>query len=238
MRDEALQEARGSAWNQRHYLIENGLMKWRQTNQLKKPLTHWQVCPRHQLQITWSLYKFQPISDLTKNFFFDFLKVHNKLGKVTTPFFLEKWTVEKSAGWFSPPPLPNRVNVKKALDLVSHHQTLFAACQQIGLPELLIHYILGMYELGSNPLINSVKVLGLVLIMKGVKQGNPLSCFIFSIAIDWVLTVGSHKVGSCKDGSRKVRMSRLKTLNITSFAQYVTFFACQESLSLALCFFL
>ena len=41
-------------------------------------------------------------------------------------------------------------------------------------------------------------------------------------------TVGSHKVGSCKDGSRKVRMSRLKTLNITSFAQYVAFFACQK----------
>ena len=41
-------------------------------------------------------------------FFFDFLEVLNELGKVTKfgtsrPLFLmEKWTVEKSVGWFSP----------------------------------------------------------------------------------------------------------------------------------------
>ena len=37
----------------------------------------------------------------TKLIFFDFLKVHNELGKVTdfgTPFFMEKWMFEKSVG--------------------------------------------------------------------------------------------------------------------------------------------
>ena len=62
----------------------------------------------------------------TVNFFFDFLQVHNELGKVIkfgnlqTLFFMEKWTFEKSAGWFCPPPRPNRVNpnsiIKRALN--------------------------------------------------------------------------------------------------------------------------
>ena len=84
------------------------------------------------------------------------------------------------------------LDVKKAFDSVSH-ESLLATCRRIGLPEPLIGYIRGTYERGSTRLLNGGKVSSLIL--QGVKQGDPLSCFLFNTVIDWVFVNMDPKIG-------------------------------------------
>ena len=50
----------------------------------------------------------EQVIQINANTVISFTKSH-EIWDIQTPFFMEKWTIKKSAGWFSPP-RPNRVN--------------------------------------------------------------------------------------------------------------------------------
>ena len=79
------------------------------------------------------------------------------------------------------------LDVKKAFDSVSH-DSLLIACRRLGVPEPLLEYIHGLYEQGATCLQSCGEQSTPISCKQGVKQGDPLSCFIFNAVIDWVLT--------------------------------------------------
>ena len=79
------------------------------------------------------------------------------------------------------------LDVKKAFNSVSH-DSLLIACRRLGVPEPLLEYIHGSYERGATCLQSCGEQSTPISCKQGVKQGDPLSCFIFNAVIDWVLT--------------------------------------------------
>ena len=63
------------------------------------------------------------------------------------------------------------------------------------MPEPLLEYIHGSYERGATCLQSGSESSMLICCKQGVKQGDPLSCFIFNAVIDWVLTSIKPKIG-------------------------------------------
>ena len=85
------------------------------------------------------------------------------------------------------------LDVKKAFDSVSH-DSLLIACRRLGVPEPLLKYIHGSYERGATCLQSCGEQSTPISCKQGVKQGDPLSCFIFNAVIDWVLTSIDPKI--------------------------------------------
>ena len=79
------------------------------------------------------------------------------------------------------------LDVKKAFDSVSH-ESLVNACRRAGVPSALTEYIRGVYSVGATRLVSNGELSPLIRCMQGVKQGDPLSCFLFNLVIDWCLS--------------------------------------------------
>ena len=86
------------------------------------------------------------------------------------------------------------LDVKKAFDSVSH-ESLLKACQRMGLPEPLVEYVRGLYQQGSTCLAFNGKMSRPIKCGGGVKQGDPLSCYLFNSVIDWILTSVDPNIG-------------------------------------------
>ena len=87
------------------------------------------------------------------------------------------------------------IDVKKAFDSVSH-QSLLLACKRMGLPEPLVNYIQSLYSQGTTWLAYNGKLSRPIKCGGGVKQGDPLSCYLFNSVIDWVLLNVDPNIGA------------------------------------------
>ena len=78
------------------------------------------------------------------------------------------------------------LDVRKAFDSVSH-ESLLAACKRAGMPEQLREYIGWIYRNGYTRLNVGGEQSEPIVAGQGVKQGDPLSCALFNLVIDWAL---------------------------------------------------
>ena len=98
-----------------------------------------------------------------------------------------KAIIEKSTKSKNPRPLSLAfLDVKKAFDSVSH-DTLLLACRRAGMPEPLLAYVKHLYENGKTRLKYGGELSDPIRVLQGVRQGDPLSCWIFNAVIDWAL---------------------------------------------------
>ena len=86
------------------------------------------------------------------------------------------------------------LDVRKAFDSVSH-ESLVLAARRAGIPEPLLSYVVNFYASSSTRLRVDGKLGDLIRVMQGVRQGDPLSCWLFNIVIDWSLTALNPAVG-------------------------------------------
>ena len=86
------------------------------------------------------------------------------------------------------------LDVRKAFDSVSHESLLLAA-QRAGCPSPLLAYIRHIYANGRTKLKVGGKLSAPISVAQGVKQGDPLSCILFNLVVDWGLDALDKKIG-------------------------------------------
>ena len=79
------------------------------------------------------------------------------------------------------------INVKKALDSINHggiYQVLISA----GVPMMLVNYIRDLYSSSTTRIVSGpAEVSNPVAVNRGVKQGDPMSPFLFNLVLDTCL---------------------------------------------------
>ena len=86
------------------------------------------------------------------------------------------------------------LDVKKAFDSVSY-ESMILALHHAGLPEPLLAYLSGLYKNSWTRILADGKLSGPIDPTQGVRQGNPLSSFIFNAVMDWCLEKLSTEAG-------------------------------------------
>ena len=86
------------------------------------------------------------------------------------------------------------LDVKKAFDSVSH-QSLILAAARMGMPSTLLSYIAELYTNSTTVLSSNGVTSEPVSVRQGVKQGDPMSCYLFNAVIDWALSSLDHLLG-------------------------------------------
>ena len=95
--------------------------------------------------------------------------------------------IERATKAKSPKPLALAfLDVRKAFDSVSH-RSLLLACRRSGMPEVLISYVKHLYEESNTRLCYRGQLSDRIRVLQGVRQGDPLSGWIFNAVIDWAL---------------------------------------------------
>ena len=87
------------------------------------------------------------------------------------------------------------LDVRKAFDSVSH-DTIEHALLRVGVPEPLVVYIARVYKLGFTRLLfGDGSKSEPITCGQGVRQGDPLSAFIFNAVIDWACSSLEDNIG-------------------------------------------
>ena len=105
-----------------------------------------------------------------------------------------KGVLKDAAGRKAKPLALAFLDVRKAFDSVSH-DSLLIACRRVGVPSPLLNYIGMMYREGFTRLSVGGEESGPIYCKQGVKQGDPLSTFLFNIVIDWALSSLDENIG-------------------------------------------
>jgi hypothetical protein len=92
------------------------------------------------------------------------------------------------------------LDVSKAFDTVSHFAIL-EALRWARLPDCMVRYVEALYTTGST-ILQVEGVESTVRTRRGVKQGDPLSPFLFNLVLDRALTNLSRDVGYSIGGER------------------------------------
>ena len=86
------------------------------------------------------------------------------------------------------------LDVRKAFDSVSH-ESLILAAQRAGCPSPLLAYIRHIYANGRTRLKIGGRLSEPISVAQGVKQGDPLSCILFNLVVDWALDALDRNIG-------------------------------------------
>ena len=86
------------------------------------------------------------------------------------------------------------LNVKKAFDSVSH-ESIQLALRRARLPLPLLNYFAGIYSTSWTRILSGSGHGDVVKPAQGVRQGDPLSSFIFNAVIDWTMERLNTKIG-------------------------------------------
>ena len=78
------------------------------------------------------------------------------------------------------------VDVKKALDSVSH-ETILIAARRMGVPEPMVEYLREFYKDSQTVLEVGGERSAKIKTARGVKQGDPLSAYLFNAVVDMAL---------------------------------------------------
>ena len=87
------------------------------------------------------------------------------------------------------------IDVKKAFDSVSHKSMILAA-HRLGIPPPLLTYLHEFYTSSSTILTVNNKSSSPILTTRGVRQGDPLSGYLFNMIIDWALSDLDPAIGA------------------------------------------
>lgn len=112
------------------------------------------------------------------------------------------------------------VDVQKAFDSVSH-QTLQLAAMRIGVPPPLLQYIESFYNDSTTVLRVGRAESQPIKVKQGVKQGDPMSGYLFLAVIDWAMDSCDPAYGISLDGSANTDLR----LNCMAFADDVVLWA-------------
>ena len=82
------------------------------------------------------------------------------------------------------------IDITKAFDSVSQHYIL-KETKRLGVPSLLLRYIKPSYQNVTTTICGDVRV----NFNRGIKQGDPLSPFLFNTVIDWALSEINPNIG-------------------------------------------
>ena len=86
------------------------------------------------------------------------------------------------------------LDVKKAFDSVSHESLLLAATRS-GVPPPLLDYIRYFYCAANTRLVVSGRTGQVIRVSQGVRQGDPMSGWLFNVIIDWALSALNPAIG-------------------------------------------
>ena len=75
------------------------------------------------------------------------------------------------------------MDMRKAFDSVSHH-TIRNVLQSAGAPPPFVEYIGNLYSEFQTQIAVNRRVSSPINVNRGVKQGDPLSCFLFNLVVD------------------------------------------------------
>ncbi|VDP50304.1 unnamed protein product [Schistosoma margrebowiei] len=93
--------------------------------------------------------------------------------------------VEQSIEWNSSLYI-NFIDYKKAFDSV-HRTTLWKLLRHYGVPEKIVNIIQSSYDGLHCKIVHGVQLTKSFEIKTGVRQGCPLSPFLFLLVIDWIM---------------------------------------------------
>lgn len=93
------------------------------------------------------------------------------------------------------------IDLRKAFDMV-HHSSINKALERVGVSERIRKLIDNQYNNTSTLITCGNKSTGEIPIRRGVKQGDPLSPFIFNCVIDDFLTNVSNEYGVNVNGTK------------------------------------
>ena len=79
------------------------------------------------------------------------------------------------------------IYVKKAFDSINHG-AIIQALRSSGVPEILVSYIEDLYSSSTARIIAGSEVSSPVSVARGVKQGDPMSPFLFNLVLDTCLS--------------------------------------------------
>ena len=77
-------------------------------------------------------------------------------------------------------------DAKKAFDSVSH-DAILKALESAGAPANAVNYIRNLYTYSNTQISVNDSVSEPLSVKRGVKQGDPLSCFLFNMVVDQCL---------------------------------------------------
>ena len=86
------------------------------------------------------------------------------------------------------------LDVKKAFDSVSHESLLIAA-KRAGVPPPLLEYFSYFYSSANTRLRVGGQTGEVINVGQGVRQGDPMSCWLFNVVVDWALAALNPAVG-------------------------------------------
>ena len=86
------------------------------------------------------------------------------------------------------------LDVKKAFDSVSHESLLIAA-KRAGVPPPLLSYFTYFYGSANTRLRVGGQTGEVINVGQGVRQGDPMSCWLFNVVVDWALSALNPAVG-------------------------------------------
>ena len=85
------------------------------------------------------------------------------------------------------------LDVKKAFDSVSH-ESIQLALRRDGIPPPLLNYFAGLYSTSWTRILSKGGLGNVVKPAQVVRQGDPLSSFIFNAVIDWTMEKMDRKI--------------------------------------------
>ena len=103
----------------------------------------------------------------------------------------------------------NFLDFKKAFDSV-HRDSLWKILRHYGIPDKLVGIVKMLYHDSSARVLHDGELSETFKVETGVKQGCVLSPFLFSIAVDWIMT---NTVGKGKRGLQWTFAKRLEDLD-------------------------
>lgn len=100
------------------------------------------------------------------------------------------------------------IDVAKAFDSVSHESMLIAA-KRVGVPDTLLTYIGELYSGTVTRLKVGKSLSDRITVLRGVRQGDPLSPLLFNYVMDWVLDELDPQLGVTLQEGACLRLNHL-----------------------------